>query len=351
MPKRLSIQAHLAVDELERRYRRAKDAVARSHRHIIWLLAQGLASAQVAVVTGYTVNWLRTLARRYHQLGAAGLEDRRHRNPGATGLLSAAQRAARAAALEQPPPDGGVWTGPKAAAWMAAKLGRRVHPQRGRETLRRLGWTSKVPRPRHVKADPTAQIAFKKPPGGCPGPPAGLPRRKDRAVDDRSAPHRAQAGRAPRVEFAGAMPPSGGPASLSVGYLYAFVHPSSGRTRWLLLPTVSVAAFTLALAEFAQAVGAGQDRHVLLVLDSAGWHTSPQVQPPVGVHLPFLPPYSPELQPAERLWPLTNEALANRYFQRVDELQAVREQRCLSLQMRPEVTHAYTHFHWWPQTA
>ena len=134
-------------------------------------------------------------------------------------------------------------------------------------------------------------------------------------------------------------------------YLYAFVHPSSGRTWWLLLPTVSVAAFTLALAEFAQAVGAGQDKHVLLVLDSAGWHTSPQVQLPVGVHLHVLPPYSPERQPAERLWPLTNEALANRHFQSVDGLQSVQEQRCLSLQRMPEVIRAYTRFHWWPQTA
>jgi len=47
-------------------------------------------------------------------------------------------------------------------------------------------------------------------------------------------------------------------------YLYAFVQPSSGRTWWLLLPTVSVATFTLALAKFAQAVGAGYDKHILL---------------------------------------------------------------------------------------
>jgi transposase len=162
MPKRLSIQAHLAVDELESRYRRAKDPVVRSHWQVIWLLAQGLPSAQVAAVTSYTRNWIRIIARRYNQRGPAGLEDRRHHNPGATGLLSAGQRAALAAALEQPPPDGGVWTGPKAAAWMTAMLGRRVHPQRGWETLRRLGWTSKVPRPRHVNADPAAQAAFKK---------------------------------------------------------------------------------------------------------------------------------------------------------------------------------------------
>lgn len=35
-------------------------------------------------------------------------------------------------------------------------------------------------------------------------------------------------------------------------YLYAFVHPHSGRTFWLLLPTLSIAAFTGALAEVAQ---------------------------------------------------------------------------------------------------
>jgi transposase len=116
----------------------------------------------VAAVTSDTVNWIRTIARRYNQRGPAGLEDHRHRNPGATGLLSPAQRAALAAALAQPPRDGGVWTGPKAAAWMAATLGRRVHPQRGWEVLRRLGWTSKVPRPRHVNADPAAQAAVKK---------------------------------------------------------------------------------------------------------------------------------------------------------------------------------------------
>jgi transposase len=162
MPKRLSIRAHLAVNELATHYRRAKDPVARSHWQVIWLLAQELTSAQVAAVTGYTVNWIRSIVRRYNQQGPAGLEDRRHRNPGATGLLSTAQRAALAAALQRPPPDGGVWTGPKAAAWMTATLGRRVHAQRGWEALRRLGWTSKVPRPRHAKADPTAQAAFKK---------------------------------------------------------------------------------------------------------------------------------------------------------------------------------------------
>jgi transposase len=116
----------------------------------------------VAAVTGYTANWVRTIAQRYNNHGPAGLGDRRHRNPGAAGLLSAAQQAELARGLAHPSPDGGIWTGPKVAAWMAATLGRSVHPQRGWEMLRRLGWTSKVPRPRHAKADPQAQAAFKK---------------------------------------------------------------------------------------------------------------------------------------------------------------------------------------------
>ena len=135
------------------------------------------------------------------------------------------------------------------------------------------------------------------------------------------------------------------------GDLSAFVPPRSGQTRWLLLPTVSVTAFSLALAEFAQATGAGHGKHVLLVLDRAAWQLSPQVDVPAGLHLHFLPPYSPELQPAERLWPLTNEPLANRNFRDIDDLQEVQIQRCLTLQARPEVIRAYTQFHWWPQTA
>jgi transposase len=161
MPKRLSVHASLGVDELATPDRRAKEPVARSPGQVVWLLAQGRPSAPVAAVTGYTVNWIRSMARRYTQQGPAGLDDRRRRHPGAGGLLSAAQRTALAAALTQPPPDGGVWTGPKAAAWMAATRGRRVPAQRGWEALRRLGWTSNVPRPRHTKADPLAHAAFK----------------------------------------------------------------------------------------------------------------------------------------------------------------------------------------------
>lgn len=68
----------------------------------------------------------------------------------------------------------------------------------------------------------------------------------------------------------------------------------------------------MALHEFAREVAAGEGKRILLVLDQAGWHTSGEVEIPEGIEFEFLPSGSPELQPAERLWPLTNEAIANR---------------------------------------
>jgi hypothetical protein len=74
------------------------------------------------------------------------------------------------------------------------------------------------------------------------------------------------------------------------------VHPLSGQTEWLLLPTVTAEVFTIALAHFAQALGVGKNKRVPLVLDRAGWHTSKELLVPEGIHLLFLPSYSPELQ-------------------------------------------------------
>jgi transposase len=55
-----------------------------------------------------------------------------------------------------------LWTGRQVAGGILAQTGRQVHPQRGWEYLKRLGSSKRVRRPRHAKADPTIQEAFKK---------------------------------------------------------------------------------------------------------------------------------------------------------------------------------------------
>jgi transposase len=107
----------------------------------------------------------------------------------------------------------------------------------------------------------------------------------------------------------------------------------------------------LALYHFAREVGCGKDKRIVLVLDQAGWHTGGEVEVPEGIHLEFLPARSPELQPAERLWPLVNEAVANRLFEDLDELEEALVERCVALLEQSDLIRSHTLYHWWPDAA
>jgi transposase len=136
-------------------------------------------------------------------------------------------------------------------------------------------------------------------------------------------------------------------------HLYAFARPKSGEVHWLILPTVSAEVFSMALENFAREVGAGKRKRVLLVLDQAGWHTAKKkLRVPEGIHLEFLPSHPPELQPSERLWALSNEGVANRHFEEIEELRGgARGALRGSLCDQPEVIRSYLRYHWWPNAA
>ena len=130
--------------------------------------------------------------------------------------------------------------------------------------------------------------------------------------------------------------------------LYGFVDPSTGRTEWLILPRVNVEWFNQALAVFARQIGAGPNKQILLVIDGADWHRSDDVVVPEGIHLELLPPYSPELQPAERLWQVADEPVVNRCFDTIDELEDLLCERCITLLSMTDEIRALTNYHWWP---
>jgi len=131
-------------------------------------------------------------------------------------------------------------------------------------------------------------------------------------------------------------------------YVTAFVSPATGETHWYVTDGVSKPLFQEILETFAQEAGAGRDRTIILVLDNAGWHTKPGLTIPEGIRLLHLPPYSPELQPAECLWELVDEPAVNKHFDTIDDLQAVIEARCVYLANELPVTKGATGFHWWP---
>jgi len=117
---------------------------------------------------------------------------------------------------------------------------------------------------------------------------------------------------------------------------------------WFLADAANTAMFSRILAAFARDVGAGPDKIVVLVLDGAGWHVAKDLQVPDGIRLEFLPPYSPELQPAEHLWPVINEPLANQHFHTLADLDEVLAERCCDLANDPDRVKSSTQFHWWP---
>jgi transposase len=86
------------------------------------------------------------------------------------------------------------------------------------------------------------------------------------------------------------------------------VEPSTGESFVLLLPRTTGACLAAFLQAFRRAV---PERRIAFVLDGSGSHTSQRVAWPDDLMPVPLPAYSPELNPAERLFERLRRALAN----------------------------------------
>ncbi len=131
-------------------------------------------------------------------------------------------------------------------------------------------------------------------------------------------------------------------------WVYGFVHPDTGKTEWLLMPYVDTGSYGAALREFARAAGVGPEKQVVLAVDQAGWHRAKDLEIPEGLHLVFLPAYCPELQPAERLWPLCDEGLANKLFATIGDLERAVADRLVTI--KDEAVRRLTSYYWWPKS-
>ena len=152
--KRLPVVGHLTHEEINRRYRGCPDAAEKTRWHVLWLVTRPerpLSATKAAELVGLTPAWGRSILKRYNARGADALTDGRRDN-GADPKLSPGQRTELFAALRAGPPDGGLWSGPKVAAFVRGRWGVGVCPQTGWQWLKDLGFRLVVPRPRHPKA-------------------------------------------------------------------------------------------------------------------------------------------------------------------------------------------------------
>jgi hypothetical protein len=157
-----------------------------------------------------------------------------------------------------------------------------------------------------------------------------------------------QKGRVTRLWYERGMRPRGvRDLGFASAYLFGAVCPQRDAGVALVLPTASTAAMTLLLAEVAQALPAGT--HAVLVLDRASYHTARDLVVPANLTLAPLPPYSPELNPIEKVWQfLRDRYLSHRLFR---DLTAVVDACCAAwncLLAEPGRIRSLTAFPWLP---
>jgi hypothetical protein len=144
----------------------------------------------------------------------------------------------------------------------------------------------------------------------------------------------------------GRRPEANGRTKYQWVYVYGFVHPATGRNLELILPAANTDWMGLALAEFARWADPGGEKLLVVLVDNAGWHVAKRLAVPANVVLHRLPPCTPELQPAEPLWPLVREAVANQGFDTLGAMEPVLVDRCRWLIDHPEVVRGAVGFKW-----
>ena len=101
-------------------------------------------------------------------------------------------------------------------------------------------------------------------------------------------------------------------------YVYTATESKTGDLFGLMLPEVNTSMMTLFLEEMAKTYS---DDPIVMIMDGAGWHKSKELTVPDNMEIIFLPPYSPELNPVERLWRwLRRMATHNRCYESLAEL-------------------------------
>jgi transposase len=148
-----TIRPHLSTAELEGRYETAAEPIAKSHFHALWLVSKGYEIDEVAELLSFSTRWVYQLVRRYNEGGPECLGDQRVNNGTEPSIVTSEALAALRERIRTPPDDGGLWTGPKVARWLASfHTLKSVHDQRGWDALVAIAYSIQKPRPRHPEA-------------------------------------------------------------------------------------------------------------------------------------------------------------------------------------------------------
>lgn len=308
MPKKAYLANYYSSEELKYKYLKSQDAVESRRWHLLWKISLGWTIKNSAIAVGINYDYAKEVVNKYNSLGEEGLKNLKNKQPQRRGgkktLLTDEQLQKLCQELESKPSDGGIWTGPKVAEWIAQEKGvKKVGNQRGWDYLKKLRYSWQRPRPKHKKASEIEQEQFIQ----------NLPLQVRKLAENYPEAeielwffdeHRVGLKPILRKVWAamGSRPTAVVNHRYEWLYVYGFVKPQTAETLWYLIPRVNTKWLNLVYENFTKDAGISAKKKVLLVEDNAGWHRSVKAKVPEGIAIEFLPAYSAELQPAERLW-------------------------------------------------
>jgi len=101
-------------------------------------------------------------------------------------------------------------------------------------------------------------------------------------------------------------------------YGYTAVSPFDGSNFSLLLSGVDTGYMQVYLEQLSEEF---KENQIFLIMDQAGWHKSKDLKVPGNIKIEFLPPYSPELNPVEKLWEwIKKECSHNFIYEKIEQL-------------------------------
>jgi transposase len=127
-------------------------------------------------------------------------------------------------------------------------------------------------------------------------------------------------------------------------YAYAAVSPHDGATVSAIYAKANTEHMTNFMARVADKFPA---ERIIMVMDGAGWHKAKALVLPANIHRVFLPPYSPELNPAEHIWDHMREnEFANRVYATLAAVEAGMNTGLNRLSDNPRIARSLCGFDW-----
>lgn len=301
--------------ELAEAWRKHTEPWERERLMVMKLVAQHeLSAAKIAEVVGVGRATVFRYLESFLSGGVAGLLHREHKG-GKVPTLQGADHEAFLGELK----GGRFRRAKEAQAWIKERTNKQMALSSVYTLLGKVGGVLKVPRKTHAKKDPLAAEVFKFTlPQRLAEESVGAERVRLWVLDE----HRY--GLLPVIRRCWSLRGVRVHAPYATKYQWGYVHQAmevDGDNRMELLFTPSVDQDTHALFLRQIAESDPQARHIVIA-DQAGFHLKPDdARLPANVRLLPLPPYSPELNPVEKLGDLVKDRICHQLFDKLPALE------------------------------